>query len=63
MNILILILVVYVVWRLRRNSKEKKPRGCGYYSHERTHTDTLINMCKREVMGLRKELKDAGVIP
>lgn len=61
MNFLILILCVYVVWRLHKGPRP--PRACGYYSHERTHTDTLINLLKREITTLRKELKDAGVIP
>ena len=61
MNFLILILCVYIVWRVRKNRKQS--RACAYYSHERTHTDTLIKLAKREVVDLRKELKDAGVIP
>ncbi len=60
MNFLIIVLVVFIAWRVH---KQRKPRNCAYYSHERTHSDTLVNMVGREVRELRKELKDAGVIP
>ena len=63
MNFILFIFCVYIAWRVSKQRVPRRPTGCNYQPHERTHSDTLTKFAAREVRDLRKELKDAGMIP
>lgn len=59
-DILIGAIVFVITYYLARGPKAVPPRVCAYYSHEQSHTNTLINLTRREVRDLHTALKNAG---
>lgn len=62
LDILAGAIVFVITYYLARGPKVPPPRSCAYYSHERTHTDTLIMMVRRDIRELRTALKESRVI-
>lgn len=44
LNLLILVVCVYIAYRVREARKRKVAPWCNYHSHELTHTNTLVSI-------------------